>query len=186
MGNNNCYCQDDELTWYDWNLDAPRKRLLEFTSKLIQLRKEHPNLHRRRFFQDRQIRGSVVHDILWLGTDGNEISDEAWGEAWNRSVAVMLNGKTLGVMDEEGAPVVDDSFLILVNASDQGVEYTLPEPPNKTPWRQVLDTENIDDPFCESTVDTKVILGGRAVRVYSDGVNEPAKSPNKQKMARTV
>jgi glycogen operon protein len=186
MGNNNCYCQDDELTWYDWNLDAPRKRLLEFTSRLIQLRKEHPNLHRRRFFQDRQIRGSVVHDILWLGTDGNEISDEAWGEAWNRSVAVMLNGKTLGVMDEEGAPVVDDSFLILVNASDQGVEYTLPEPPNKTPWRQVLDTENIDDPFCESTVDTKVILGGRAVRVYSDGVNEPAKSPNKQKMARTV
>jgi isoamylase len=188
MGNNNCYCQDDELTWYDWKLDAPRKRLLEFTSRLIQLRKDHPNLHRRRFFQDRQIRGSMVHDILWLGTDGSEISDQAWGEAWNRSVAVMLNGKTLGVMDEEGAPVVDDSFLILVNASDQGVEYTLPEPPDKTPWRQVLDTENIDDPFCESEVSDKAILGGRAVRVYSDGTPEPAKAPVKvkQKLARTV
>jgi isoamylase len=183
MGNNNCYCQDDELTWYDWKLDEPRKRLLEFTSKLIQLRKDHPNLHRRRFFQDRQIRGSVVKDIAWYGTDGNEVSDEAWGSN-NKSIALMLNGKTLGVMDEEGAPVVDDSFLILVNASDQGVEYVLPEPPDKTPWHQVLDTENIDDPFHDAEVDAKVIVGGRAVRVYSDAAKEQAGS--RKKLARTL
>jgi isoamylase len=183
MGNNNCYCQDDELTWYDWKLDAPRKRLVEFTSKLIQLRKDHPNLHRRRFFQDRQIRGSVVKDIAWYGTDGNEVSDEAWGSN-NKSIALMLNGKTLGVMDEEGAPVVDDSFLILVNASDQGVEYVLPEPPDKTPWHQVLDTENIDDPFHDAEVDAKVIVGGRAVRVYSDAAKEQAGS--RKKLARTL
>jgi isoamylase len=185
MGNNNCYCQDDELTWYDWQLDEPRKRLLDFTSKLIQLRKDHPNLHRRRFFQDRTIRGSVVRDIAWYGTDGNEVSDEAWGEAWNKSIGLLLNGKTLGVMDEEGAPVVDDSFLILVNAADQGVEYVLPEPPNKTPWHQVLDTENIADPFSEAEVEDKVIVGGRAVRVYSDGVRQVEK-PQKQKLARTL
>jgi glycogen operon protein len=185
MGNNNCYCQDNELTWYDWKLDPPRQRLLEFTSKLIQLRKDHPNLHRRRFFQDRKIRGSVVRDILWLGPDGNEVSDDAWSSA-NKSIALMLNGKTLGVMDEEGAPVVDDSFLILVNASDQGVEYVLPSPPNQTPWRQVLDTENIMDPFCEAEVSEKVIVGGRAVRVYSDGQEKVASSPVKQKLARTL
>ena len=184
MGNNNCYCQDDELTWYDWNLDEPRKRLLEFTSKLIQFRKDHPNLHRRRFFQDRKIRGAS--DIAWYGTDGNEISDQAWGEAWNKSIGLMLNGKTLGVMDEEGAPVVDDSFLILVNASDQGVEYVLPKPPAATPWHQVLDTENIEDPFSEATVEDKVIVGGRAVRVYSDAIKEQTDSAKRKKLAKTL
>jgi glycogen operon protein len=184
MGNNNCYCQDDELTWYDWNLDKPRKRLLEFTSKLIQFRRDHPNLHRRRFFQDRKIRGAA--DIAWYGTDGNEISDEAWGETWNKSIGLMLNGKTLGVMDEEGAPVVDDSFLILVNASDQGVEYVLPKPPGETPWHQVLDTENIDDPFSEASVEDKVIVGGRAVRVYSDAANAQADSAKRKRLAKTL
>jgi glycogen operon protein len=184
MGNNNCYCQDDELTWYDWNLDEPRKRLLEFTSKLIQFRKDHPNLHRRRFFQDRKIRGAA--DIAWYGTDGNEISDEAWGETWNKSIGLLLNGKTLGVMDDEGAPVVDDSFLILVNASDQGVEYVLPKPPGETPWHQVLDTENIDDPFSEASVEDKVIVGGRAVRVYSDAIKEQTDSAKRKRLAKTL
>jgi glycogen operon protein len=186
MGNNNCYCQDDELTWYDWQLDAPRKRLLEFTAKLIQLRKDHPNLHRRKFFQDRTIRGSVVRDIAWYGTDGKEISDEVWSDVWNKSIALMLNGKTLGVMDEEGDPVVDDSFLILVNASDQGVEYILPEPPDKSPWHQVLDTENIEDPFSESSVEDKVIVGGRAVRVYRDGIGESSNAQAKKRLAKTL
>jgi isoamylase len=185
-GNNNCYCQDDELTWFDWKLDEPRKRLLEFTARLIQLRRDHPNLHRRKFFQDRKIRGSVVRDIAWYGSDGNELSDQAWGEAWNKSLGLLLNGKTLGVMDEEGNPVLDDSFLILVNAADEGVEYVLPEPPNKTPWRQVLDTESIENPFCEATMSDKAILGGRAVRVYTDSIEKVAKAPVKQKLAKTL
>ena len=185
-GNNNCYCQDNQLTWYDWKLDEPRQRLLKFTSELIQLRKDHPNLHRRRFFQDRTIRGSVVRDVAWYNTDGSDLSDEHWAAPWSKSLAVMFNGKTLGVMDEEGNQVVDDSFLMLVNASDQGVEYTLPKVPDKTPWRQVLDTENIDNPFCEAEVGEKVIVGGRAVRVYSDGVEKSAEAPAKKKPAKTL
>ena len=186
QGNNNCYCQDDELTWYDWKLDEPRKRLLEFTSRVIQLRKDHPNLHRRRFFQDRQVRGSLVRDVAWLGTDGKEVPDEVWNHAGNKSIGLLFNGKTLGVMDEEGNPVVDDSFLILVNASDNGVDYVLPSPPNKTPWRQIIDTESIENPFCEATMHEKAIVGGRAIRVYSDGIEESAKAPSKQKLAKTV
>jgi isoamylase len=185
-GNNNCYCQDDELTWYDWNLDEPRKRLLEFTSRLIKLRREHPNLHRRRFFQDRVIRGSVVRDIAWYGTDGTEITDDAWSEEWNRSIGLMLNGQTLQVMDEEGHPVVDDSFLILVNAAAEGVEYVLPEPPDGNPWRQVIDTENIENPFCDAKVDEKVNVGGRSIRVYSDCPADVAKTPVRSKLARTL
>ena len=168
-GNNNGYCQDNELTWFDWKLTPARERLLEFTVKLIHLRRNHPNLRRRKFFQDRVIRGSVVRDIAWYNTDGRELGEEAWAADWNRSLALMLNGTTLAITDEDGCPIVDDCFLILVNAAAEGVEFTLPAPPAAFPWRQVLNTENIDDPFAEEEVDAKVIVGGRALRVFSDG-----------------
>jgi glycogen operon protein len=169
MGNNNAFCQDNELTWYDWNLDAPRKRLMEFTSKLIQLRLSHPNLHRRKFFQDRQIRGSVVRDIAWYNTDGNEFSDENWQSTWSKSLGLLLNGRTLEYMDEEGKKIVDDSFLILINASADGVEFTLPQPPNGNPWGVVLRTENIDNPFEKIQLEDKIIVGGRSLVLLSDG-----------------
>jgi glycogen operon protein len=168
-GNNNGYCQDNELTWYHWKLSPSRERLLEFTSKLIHLRRDHPNLHRRKFFQDRVIRGSVVRDIAWYNTDGGELSEESWTTAWNRSLALMLNGKTLAITDEDGCQIVDDSFLILVNAAPEGVEFTLPDPPAGSPWTQVLNTENIEDPFAAETLGEKVIVGGRSMRVFCDG-----------------
>jgi glycogen operon protein len=178
-GNNNGYCQDNELTWYDWKLDESRVRLMEFTRKLVKLRRTHPNLHRRKFFQDRTIRNSVVRDIAWYGADGNEMPESAWTAEWTRSLALMLNGKTLQTSDEEGNPLKDDSFLILVNASHEGVEFTLPAVPNGSPWRQVMDTENIDDPFKSASVGEKVIAGGRSMMLFSDGVNiaEKLKSP---------
>jgi glycogen operon protein len=94
--------------------------------------------------------------------------EDAWNTEWTRSMAVMLNGKTLQVADEEGNPLVDDSFLIMVNASHEGVEFTLPAYPNGSPWRQVMDTENIDDPFKSVSVGAKVIVGGRSMMVFSD------------------
>ena len=109
MGNNNTYCQDSELSWMDWNLDDRRKRLREFTCKIIRLRLGHPNLHRRKFFQDREIRrrrdGTLVlveKDADWFNPDGNEVSDEAWNAGWTRAVALLLNGCTLQVTDENG------------------------------------------------------------------------------------
>jgi isoamylase len=168
-GNNNAYCQDNEISWYDWKLDEPRKRLLEFTSKLIQLRRDHPNLHRRRFFQDRVIRktdgDNVVHDLSWYGADGNFLSNEAWNTEWNRSLAIILNGNTLQVTDDEGAPVVDDTFLLMVNAAAEGVEFTLPPTPFGGAWKHLIDTENIEDPFARECVGDKVILGGRSMMV---------------------
>jgi glycogen operon protein len=127
-----------------------------------------------------------VRDIAWYGTDGKEISDKAWGEGWNRSIGLMLNGRTLREMDDEGRPVMDDSFLILVNAAAEGVEYVLPEPPDGNPWRQVLDTENLESPFCDAAVDGKAILGGRSIRVYSDCTEEILKSPVRYKPTRTL
>jgi glycogen operon protein len=178
-GNNNCYCQDNELTWFDWNLDEPRKRLLKFTRQIIHFRLNHPNLHRRKFFQDRVIRRkdqlTVIQDIAWFNTDGSQVTDEVWNAGWSRSIALLLNGRTLEVTDEEGVPVIDDSFLILVNASHEGVEYTLPASPSGNPWRQVMDTENVDDPFLQVETSLKVILGGRSFKLLSDGRTESQK-----------
>ena len=168
-GNNNAYCQDNEISWQDWKLDEPRKRLLAFTSKLIQLRRDHPNLHRRKFFQDREIRNTegtaVLHDLSWFGADGNFISNEAWSNEWNRSLAIMLNGNTLQVTDDDGVPVVDDTFLLMVNAAHEGVEFTLPATPFGGQWHCLISTENIEDPFATTPVGSKVILGGRSMTV---------------------
>ncbi len=168
-GNNNGYCQDNEITWYDWKLDPPRQRLMEFTGKLVKLRCKHPNLRRHKFFQDRTVRGSVVHDIAWFGTDGNEFPDGDWEAGWKNSLAFLLNGKTLGTVNGDGQPITDDSFLLMVNAAAEGVEFTLPKAPAETPWIQVLDTQNIDDPFAEQEIADKVIVGGRSMRVFRDG-----------------
>jgi isoamylase len=160
----------------DWDLDDSRRRLREFTCRLIKLRLAHPNLHRRKFFQDREVRrrsdGSVVlieKDAAWFNPDGNEISDEDWNAGWTRAVALLLNGCTLQVSDEDGNGIVDESFLVLINAADEGVEFKLPGTPRGRPWRQVMDTENLDDPFTEGPAGDSVIVGGRTLKLLSDG-----------------
>jgi isoamylase len=172
-GNNNCYCQDNELTWHDWELDEARIRVRDFTSQLIRFRLDHPNLHRRKFFQDREIRRKgedvIIKDVAWFNTDGNQVSDEVWSREWNRSVAVLLNGRTLQVSDEDGEKVIDDSFFLVVNAAPEGVEYVLPVSPSGRRWCQVIDTENIEDPFTHAEVEEKIIVGGRALKLFSDG-----------------
>jgi glycogen operon protein len=146
-GNNNAYCQDNEISWTDWKLDERKEKLLEFTTKLIELRKAHPNLRRRKFFQDRAVRHSEFKDIAWYRTDGQEMTDEEWNAGWVKSLGVMYNGKTLDSVDEMGQPVLDDSFLVLLNSSHEGVTYTLPSGPHEQGWEKVLDTSELEDPF---------------------------------------
>jgi isoamylase len=169
MGNNNCFCQDNELTWYDWELDEPRKRLMEFTSRLIHLRRDHPNLHRRKFFQDRSIKGSVVRDIAWYNANGEQFSDDDWSTNHYLSLGVMYNGQTLGYPDDDGNPIIDDSFLLLVNSYWEGVEFTLPEPPKGSAWSHILNTDNIEDPFKKAELADKIIIPGRSLILLSDG-----------------
>jgi len=173
-GNNNAYCQDDEISWYDWNLDDRRKRLLEFTSGLIQLRK---------FFQDRNMRRSEGRDIAWYGTNGKELADDCWEQAWQKSVGMLLNGKTLAVSDAKGAPVVDDTFLVLLNSYHEGVEFLLPPAPGGGGWQRVVNTENMDDPFGNEQAGTKLIVGGRALVLMREAGDAPAQSAAPKKRA---
>jgi isoamylase len=151
-GNNNAYCQDDEISWYDWDLDDARKHLLEFTSRLVAFRRAHPNLHRRKFFQDRSIKHENAQDILWLKADGNEMTEDEWSQGWMKTIGLYLNGQTIGDVDASGAPVRDDSFLILMNCHVDRVDFSLPAIDGVTGWSIVVDTN-------AGTVEPDVPLG---------------------------
>jgi len=137
QGNNNAYCQDNELSWVDWALDEEREALLGFTRRLVRLRREHPAFRRRDFFEGRPLRGDEVKDVHWLRPDGGEMSGDEWARAYARSLAVYLAGSSLQEVDRRGRPVGDDDFLMLFNAHHEEVAFVLP---GQAPWRCVLDT----------------------------------------------
>ena len=139
-GNNNAYCQDNEVSWIDWKLDRPRRELLEFTRHLIQLVHAHPVLRRRNFFQGRRIRGSEVKDLVWFRADGKEMTDEDWTHADNRCFGLRLAGDAIEEWDERGNPVVDDTLLILLNAHHEIMPFVLPAHRRKVRWELILDT----------------------------------------------
>ena len=140
-GNNNAYCQDNDLSWHDWEMGDAQRALLQFARQLIELRRQHPVLRRRKFFQGRPIRGSEVKDIVWLRSDGLEMTDEEWGSSWLRCIGVLLGGEATGEVDElSGEPVVDDSFLILLNAYHEPIPFTMPASPQDAKWEVVIDT----------------------------------------------
>jgi glycogen operon protein len=146
-GNNNAYCQDNEISWYDWHLDERKLRFLEFTRQLIEFRKVHPNLRRRKFYQDREVYHSSLKDIAWYNVEGKEMNDSSWHEGWMRSVGVMFNGNTINQSDELGQPIVDDTFLLLLNSYGDCVTYSLPQSPKNLGWELVLDTSDLAQPF---------------------------------------
>ena len=148
-GNNNAYAQDNETSWFNWDLDASGRNLLAFTRDLIELRKNHPNLHRRKFFQDRridpeapdrQVNGGVEGDILWVRPDGKEMSQEEWHAGWICCVGMLLNGRTLDDVNAVGEPILDDTFLILCNPHHEPIRFLLPNLAAGKSWVVSLDT----------------------------------------------
>ena len=138
-GNNNAYCQDSEISWFDWNLDRSSQQLLAFTRQVIQLQQEHPVFQRRRFFQGRRIRGSEVKDISWLRPDGKEMDDEEWNKGF-QALALRLAGDAIEEADSRGRPIKDDTFLLLLNAYQDPVSFTLPAHKRGIRWELVFDT----------------------------------------------
>jgi glycogen operon protein len=139
-GNNNAYCQDNEISWIDWNVDEEKRSLLSFVSKLVHLRHTQPVLRRRKYFQGRNIRGGDVKDVAWLAPDGHEMTDEAWNADFVRSLGMMLNGAAIEEVDERGQLVIGDSLLVLFNAHHDKVPFTLPPLEANQQWRRVFDT----------------------------------------------
>jgi glycogen operon protein len=139
-GNNNAYCQDNETSWYAWNLTPGRQEFLRFVQRLIALRKQHPVLRRRKFFQGRHLRGSAIKDLSWFSPDGREMTDDEWSAESVRSLGVRLAGDAIDETDAEGRPIRGDTLLILLNAHHEPVPFVLPAQTPDTRWVLILDT----------------------------------------------
>jgi glycogen operon protein len=140
LGNNNPYCQDNELTWLSWELTPAKRQFLDFVRRLIAFRKRHPVLRRRRFFQGRAIRGAGVKDLAWFDAAGQEMTDEKWNAPHVGCLGVRLAGDAIDERDERGNPIVDDTLLLLLNAQAGPIPFTLPGTPAGGAWVTVLDT----------------------------------------------
>jgi isoamylase len=138
QGNNNAYCQDNEVSWLNW--EHADQKLLQFTRALIHFRKEHPAFCRRRWFQGQPIRGIGIEDIAWFLPDGSEMTDEHWRNYLAKSLAVYINGRGLHSVGPKGEPIIDDSFYVIFNAWHKGLQYKLPEARYGKEWSIVLDT----------------------------------------------
>lgn len=143
-GNNNGYCQDNEITWMDWDLDEDRLSLLEFSRRLVRLRRDHPVFRQRRFFAGSPDHGgeSDLHDIAWLSPGGEHMEDSAWDSDHAFAVQVFLNGDAIAEPDMRGEDVVDDSFLLLFNGHWEKRQFQLPAAEYGQVWTAVLDTDS--------------------------------------------
>ena len=139
-GNNNTYCQDNELNWFDWNWNKEGKALFDFTRRLIEFRKEHPVFRRPKYFLGRRIRGSDVKDIMWFDPAGAEMNEEAWKAGFAKSISMLGSGSTIDVRDVQGEPVRDDTFLLLCNAQHEPLTFILPGR-EEIRWELILDTK---------------------------------------------
>ncbi|HEV2639961.1 MAG TPA: glycogen debranching protein GlgX [Actinocrinis sp.] len=168
QGNNNVYCQDNELAWIDWHLDQPRQDLLDFTRRLVHLRREHPVLRRRRFFHGDAPDGGLG-DLAWLLPDGNRMQDDDW--AWHeaRAIGVYLNGQAISEPDQNGERVVDDSFLILLNGHHEPVDFQLPGTGYALKWHVAVDTAQVNNDGSELAADGTVRLEARSTLVLIVG-----------------
>jgi glycogen operon protein len=165
QGNNNAYCQDNELTWIDWDLTDTQKALFDFTAELIHIRRAQPVLRRRKYFQGRAIRGGGVKDVAWLAADGHEMNDAAWNADFVRSLGMLLSGNAIKEVDERGEPITGDTLLILLNAHTGKVPFKLPALDADQQWQRLVDTA---DPAVAQRLlkaGTRYPLEGRSVVV---------------------
>ncbi len=141
-GNNNAYCQDNEMNWYDWNLDESKKNLFEFTRKIIHLRRKHPVFRRTNFFKGQKLMGSDLKDVAWLKADGREMEEQDWIQSTLQTFGVLFAGDAIDDVDEQGRRVIDDSFLILINAHNKRKTFMMPCP--DLSWELIFNTLELD------------------------------------------
>ena len=148
QGNNNAYCQDNEISWTHWDLDDNHKKLLAFVSKLIHLRLEHPVLHRRRFFTGRKAGDdpNTIPEVEWFDHTGSIMDMNDWQNTHAFSMMVYLNGADIPEMDYYGNPTVDNDFILIFNAHYEPIQFTLPDENYGSKWKLVVDTYNPDGP----------------------------------------
>jgi glycogen operon protein len=157
QGNNNAYCQDNDISWFDW--ESPDRDLFDFTRRLIEFRRQHPVFRRRRWFKGKVHKPSGLKDIAWLKPDGPEMTEQDWTEWFAKSFMLFLNGNALRTRDVRGRRIHDDSFLLIFNAHVDTVTFMAPGPPWSGQWAAELDTARENSFLCEPSL----VAGGAAL-----------------------
>ncbi|MGD0674815.1 MAG: glycogen debranching protein GlgX [Polyangiaceae bacterium] len=168
-GNNNAYCQDNEISWLDWKLDEEKTALLEFVRKVSRLRREHPLLRRANFFGGREIRNLGLHDLVWLRHDGQPMTEADWSNPSTSSLGMLAAGSGLEANDEQGCAQSDDDLLLFLNACDTDVEFVLPaltERGRAIAWDIALDT-NDDDASGQAEAGSTTRVARRSLKLFS-------------------
>ncbi len=164
-GNNNAYCQDNEITWLNWNLNEQQQKLLDFVKRVIKIYNEEQTLHRRRFFHGKSLHGDHSPEIAWLDPNGKEMSAEAWQAGHVRCLGVHLLGGRIDV-DEYGEPIIGDHLLILFNADHaHEIAFALPDLSDDAPWERLLDTANEEPDVDEPEEDGKDVSEAGAYKL---------------------
>ncbi|HKO93773.1 MAG TPA: glycogen debranching protein GlgX, partial [Polyangiaceae bacterium] len=142
QGNNNAYCQDNELSWLDWDWRDEQRELHQFTQRVLELRRQHPALHRSKFFQGRPIQNSNLSDLAWFRHDGQPMSSEDWDNTETRCMCMFLAGRGIDDVDEHGWPLVDDDLLLAINSSHLDLPLVMPNVQSVDVWELLLDTSD--------------------------------------------
>ncbi len=169
LGNNNAYCQDNELSWLDWKLDGERAGLLEFTCRLIALRRRHPVFSRRRFLQGDTVTADGLREIIWLSPDGREMTGTDWAVPFARCLGLYLTGAAIERRDRRGRLVTDNNFVLLCNAHHEAIPFGLPDALAEKVWWTVLDTA-AGEPFAQQRREpgTRYPLQGRSLALLRE------------------
>ena len=164
-GNNNAYCQDNDTSWFDWQLPLASREFLAFTRDMLRFRAAHPVLRRRRFLQGRKLRGADVKDLAWFDPDGNEMTDAVWHVSHVRCLGVRLAGDAIDETDEHGRRIIDDTLLVLLNAHHEIVPFTLPRSGRRQLWRVMFDTSETHTTTRRIRSGHEYVLQGRSLVV---------------------
>jgi glycogen operon protein len=166
-GNNNAYCQDNELSWLNWELDADERAFYEFVKQCIRIRKENPVLQRRKFFMGVTSHASNIKDVIWYNAKGTEMTEEEWEDSGILWVGALMNGEAINEMDERGNPIVGDTLLLLMNASWKPVAFHMPRLAPGDRWELLLETtgELTDETPMEYEGEELFKLQGRSMSI---------------------
>ncbi len=167
LGNNNAYCQDNELAWIDWpNAD---ESLIAFTRRLIELRNEHPVLRRAHWFRGQAVRTSSLPDIEWFTHSGDTMTDEHWSTGYAQSLSIYVNGLGIDAFDAAGQPITDTDFLVMFNASDSVLEFGVPRLMPSFCWRPIVDS-SLAEVIDESDDSRPMLRGGGTITLEARSV----------------
>ncbi|MHB8188886.1 MAG: glycogen debranching protein GlgX [Ferrimicrobium sp.] len=139
-GNNNAYCQDNEISWVDWELDDQKRELMDFTKRLIEIRNANPILRRRDFFSGRSIPSGGGKDVMWVRQDGNELTEDDWNNPGTQAIGMLLAGQAVDEIDERGRHTVGDTLLLYLNGGAKSLLYTLPRVVERGVWEELVNT----------------------------------------------